>query len=346
MNGNWVEISLSRIQHNVGVIRSLLAPRCQIIAVVKSDAYGHGLIPVALTLARSGIRRFAVTCVEEGVNLRQVLPEAEILVLDGGAEDDTPVLLEHRLTISVFEDRVVPAGLRAHLKIDTGMNRLGINWRQAAPVIERLGENLTGVYSHLANSEGDPEFSRKQIERFLKAIGAATCIRHICNSAGLQYREGHLEAVRTGLALYGIANAPCLLELKPVLSWKTRILSIAEVAKGERVGYGGTFQARRKTRLGILPVGYADGYNRLLSNQGKVRIRGHLLPVAGMISMNLTAVDVTEFPEVRKGEVVSLLEADSESPISATAIARRLKTIPYEVFTSIHPRIERVCQAS
>ncbi|MBI4444603.1 MAG: alanine racemase [Acidobacteria bacterium] len=342
MSRSWAEISLPRLTHNIENIRAHLQTSTDIIAVVKANAYGHGVAGVAHRLYRDGIRNFTVATLEEAIELRQFVPNSSILVLGGCPEGDERTFLEYDLTASVFDERVPPAPVKIEVKIDTGLNRLGIPWQEAPAFLKKIGGRVQGVFSHFAASGTNRAFSELQLQRFLEATSGAKCRRHISDSAGLRYPESHLDAVRIGLALYGIPPCPEIDYVLPVLSWKTVIFSLRDVPGGESVGYGRTFVAKRDSRVGVLPVGYADGYNRLLSNAGAVRVRSRLAPIAGRISMDLTAVDLTDIPEAEPGEEVALLENEVDSPLSAHQVARKLQTIPYEVLTSIGQRVQRV----
>lgn len=342
MSRSRVEISLARLRRNVAAIRDHLPSSTDIIAVVKANAYGHGVGTISLCLHQTGIRDFAVASIEEGIELRKVVPGCRILVLKGCGEGEAECFQQHDLTASVFDLRPLPADLNVEVKIDTGMMRLGIPWQQASGFIRQLKGQVCGVFSHFAASGQDSAFTLLQLERFLQATQGFNYRRHISDSAGLQYPQAHLDAVRLGLSLYGVSPCPEVNYVQPILCWKAHVLSVREVATGTPVGYGRTFVTRRKSRIAVLPVGYADGYNRLFSSRGQVRIRGRLLPVVGRVSMDLSMVDVTDLPEISVGEEVRLLEDDPSSPISASALAQTLGTIPYEVLTSIGSRVTRI----
>jgi len=342
---SWVEIDLSRLEHNVSVIRGLLPAKTSIIAVVKANAYGHGIAAVAKRLAELGLKSFAVADPAEGLQLRDLLPEAEITVFGGCRKGEEEIFRSARLTAAVFDLREISTDLRIQVKIDTGMGRLGISWRRLESVLPRIRGRITGVYATLASADVDPAFTRLQIDRFLQATTAMRIRRHICNSAGLRFPQGHLEAVRPGLALYGIALVPELTALKPILEWKTRILTINVMEKGSTLGYGCTYTTtREESRIAVLPLGYADGYNRRLSNRGQVEIGGRLFPVVGRVSMDQVLVDVSDGEGIEAGAEVKLISSDPDSPISAVALARRLDTIPYEILTTIGPRVVRKSQ--
>lgn len=340
---SWVEVSLSRLGENVRAIQGRLPSQTRIIAIVKANAYGHGVKPVAQRLDESGIRDFGVANLQEALELREILSDARILVLGGCLKGEEGAFRSGRLTASVFDRHwVPPSDIAVEVKIDTGMTRVGIPWEEASDFMRSLKNEISGVYSHFAGSSGDPEFTRLQLQRFLKVSEGLSCTRHICDSAGLPVREAHLDAVRIGLALYGVAPNAEVDYVRPVLAWKARIVTIREVPAGASLGYGRTFVTNRPSRIGVLPLGYADGYNRAWSNRGQVRVRGRLAPVAGRISMDLTTIDLTDVPEALAGDEVFLLEAEASSPLSTNALAANLGTIPYEILTTIGPRIVRL----
>ncbi len=338
-----LEISLNRIIHNLSVIRKLMPGEVPVIAVVKANAYGHGAIPVARALSQEGIQRFAVACLDEALELRDILPAStEILVFGGLEEGRSDSYRKWNITASWFDDFPVPSDINVHVEIDTGMGRLGFNWETFSGKEILSGNNVTGVYSHFASADESEDFTREQIRRFKVAVKDYSGLRHISNSAGLRFPDAHMDAVRPGLALYGIAPCPELNDLKPALRWRAGILSVRRISKGSTVGYNRTFTAARNSRVGILPVGYADGYNRLLSGKGTVVLEnGESVPVIGIVSMDLIAIDLTDHPLVEKGDKVTLLAADQESILSARGIADRIGTIPYEILTSIGSRVER-----
>lgn len=311
------------------------------MAIVKANAYGHGIDVVAPSLLNCGVSEFAVATLAEAVGLRNTIRQARILVLGGCLEGEEDVFRKQDLTAAVFDNRKVPKDVRVELKIDTGMTRLGVPWKEAPALLRRLGSQVTGVYSHFARADTDPDFTRLQLQRFEQATQNVSCRRHISDSAALQFSEAHLDTVRVGLALYGIPPCPALDYVKPILQWKTMILSLKRVAKGQPVGYGGTFLTERESQVGALPVGYGDGYSRALSNRGQVRFRDRLVPVVGRVSMDLTMVDLTDFPDPEVGEEILILEDEADSPISALGLSRALDTIPYEILTSIGNRVTR-----
>lgn len=342
MSRSWLEISRARLVHNLHLIRSIIGPSVDIIAVLKADAYGHGMRPASRVLWQEGVRRFAVAFLDEAIELRQSLPKAEILILGGIDAREETACAELNLIPAVVDEQAPLADLRVHLLVDTGMTRLGVNWARCEKLIASLGDRVIGAFSHFASADSDQEFCRLQLQRFEEATRGHALFRHFSNSAGIRLLEGRFEAVRPGLALYGIDPGISLGSLEPIMSWKTRLVSISRVPEGTCVGYNAGFVTRRESLIGVLPVGYADGYSRLLSNRGIVRIRSSLAPVVGYVSMDMITVDLTDLETVQIGDQVTLLEGTPDSPLSASALARNLNTIPWEVLTSIGPRVARI----
>lgn len=346
MRNSWLEISLSRLHENVLSIQKGLNPSTHIIAVVKANAYGHGLEVISKSLFDCGISSFAVATLDEAINLRQSIPKCKILVLQGCLRGDEKVFRKYQLTAALHDLQHIPENIKIEIKINTGMNRLGIPWKEARKEIKKIDNEVTGLYSHFASSDDDPDFTRLQLERFENATAGLPYTRHISNSAGLQFPEANLDAVRLGLLLYGIPPSPLLEFVNPILSWKTRILTLQNVSKGQSIGYGRTFVAPRKSLIGVLPVGYADGYKQLFSRGGQVRVQNHLAPVVGLVSMDLISIDLTNIPNVSVGQEVILLENTHDSPLSVSTYAKTLGITPYEILTAIGDRIKRVYVAA
>ena len=329
------------------------------MAVVKADAYGHGMAAVVPQLLSLGVRSFAAATLDEGSQLRALGAEGTVLILGCTSPQRAGELARLGLTQTVADlahaEALSAQGvpLRVHLKIDTGMHRLGIAWDapEAASAVFRM-ENLTvdGIYSHLCCADslapGDVSFTREQIRRFyaltaaLAAQGISLPKLHLQSSYGLlNYPELRCDYARVGLALYGAAEGTAArsLGLRPVLSLRARVASVRDVAKGESVGYDRAFTARRKSRIAVLPIGYADGYPRVLSNTGLVRIHECLAPVAGRICMDQLAVDVTDVPGVVDGDIAELI--GDASPLRAGEVAARCGTIPNELLSRLGARL-------
>ena len=338
---SWVETSVPNLKNNLKVIRSRLQRGTAILPVVKANAYGHGLLQIARILRQEGISRFAVAQPAEGLELRRAFDESEILVFGGWQVNEVETFIEHRLTATVHDTRPVPPELAVEVKIDTGMTRIGIPWEKASAFLKSTPARLQGVYSHFARADADADFSRLQVERFLQATGDISKRRHIANSAGLRFPEAHLDLVRVGLALYGVAPCPGFEDLRPALAWKSRLLAVRRVKAGQWVGYGTSFQSQRESVIGVVPVGYADGYPRSLSNRSDALVHGRLARVVGSVTMDLICIDVTDIEGVQPGTEVELLSDDPNSPLSCAALADLSGTIPYEILTGIGARVER-----
>ncbi len=364
------EIDLDALRFNLNQLRGLTGGKAEVLAVVKANAYGHGAPEIARELESAGARVFGVATTEEGIELRLSGITAPILVLGGTYPQEIGRLLANRLTPVIydleiaraFQDRATKEGKRlsVHVKIDTGMNRLGISWRQwasALKVLEGLKNlKVEGLLSHfsVAECEGsdDQAFTDEQMARFVKCLelarqrGIKARLVHLANSAAATLREtARFNLVRSGLMLYGCHPAPNLrrlISLKPVLRWKTAILSLKLVPAGDTVSYGRTFHCCQESWIAVLPVGYADGYNRRLSNRGEVIIRGKRAKVLGMVCMDLTMVDVSEVPGVQVGDEVVLLGKQGPEEITAAEMAGWIESIPYEVLCSIGKRVPRV----
>ena len=370
-SSNWAEVSLDALRQNFRAVRKHVGESVSICAVVKADAYGHGAATCARALEPEGAPWFGVTGTEEAMALRRAGIKSRLLLMTGiwkGEEDEvvanhlTPILWEKwhikRLEVAAAKQQTV---LPVHLKIDTGMTRLGASIEALPAVCTAIASSvhlkLEGVSTHFA-SVRDAEKTRKQVALFdealavLHACGLTPGLVHMANSAAILSRsETWKTMVRPGIALYGYSRsrapgtAPSRdisFPLQPVLSWKTRVISVKDVAAGQTVGYGGTFVTQQRSRIAVLPVGYADGFHRLLSNRGRVIVRGEYAPVVGRVSMDLTTVDITGNHSVEAGDEVILLGESNDKSIDASEHARICETIPYEILCSISKRVPRV----
>jgi alanine racemase len=362
----YVEIDLAALQHNFRQARRQAGDDCELLAVVKADAYGHGADRVAPALQQAGADLFGVAMVEEGVELRQAGVSRPILVLGGVYPGQETELLAHELVPVVFEmetarrlNALALAGSRRlsyHLKLDSGMGRLGFRVEELPATLAALAELpglvMDGLISHLAVAD-DPThpFTTKQASLFREALSLVRAAGftprhiHLSNSAALfsrQFPECNL--VRPGIVLYGGLPAPDFaerLDLRPVMSFRTAVAQLKEVPAGTGVSYGHRFVAGRSTRLAAIPVGYADGYSRQLSNVGEVLIRGRRARVAGTVCMDWTLIDVTDIPQVEVGDEVTLLGSENGQSITAEEWAQRIDTINYEVFCQVSKRVPR-----
>ena len=362
----YAEVDLDAIRHNYHVMRSRLGVGVKLLGIVKADAYGHGAAPVARTLEEVGADMFGVALVEEGIELRAAGIQKPILIMGLLPPEEVPAAIEHRLAATIddlataleLETQAARCHgrLHVHLKIDTGMNRLGVRAEeapQAFAAVSRLQHlAIDGAYTHFACADGEDDgVSEQQLARLsaalagMRSAGASVPLVHSANSAAiLSIREAHFGMVRSGLALYGVR--PCAAAsdagLRPALSLHSRVVHLKRVRRGEGVSYGHTWRAARDSVLGLVPIGYADGYRRALSNRGQVRIAGRLCPVVGVVCMDATLVDLTDLVAPSVGQPATLIEADNSSPISADAIARLCQTIPYEILTGIGRRVPRI----
>ena len=369
---NWAEVSLDALRQNFRALRQHVGEGVLICAVVKADAYGHGSPACARALEAEGASWFGVTGTEEAMALRREGIAARLLLMTGIWKGEEDEVVANNLTPVVWEpwhvERLEKAAQRrksvlpVHLKIDTGMSRLGASKEALPNLCETIASSqrlrLEGVSTHFA-SVRDPEKTRKQVALFeeslkiVQASGLWPALVHMANSAAILSRgETWKTMVRPGIALYGYSRAPvpgsaqagdvAPPPLHPVLSWKTRVIAVKDVAAGQAVGYGGTFVTQERSRIAVLPVGYADGFHRLLSNRGRVIVRGEYAPVAGRVSMDLTTVDVTDIPAVEIGDEVTLIGESNGKTVDAREHARICETIPYEILCSISKRVPRV----
>ena len=364
------EIVLGALTRNLATLHAA-APGVDVLAVVKADAYGHGAVPVSRALEAAGVRFLGVALVEEGLVLREAGLRSDILVLGGAYDGGWELMLEHRMVPVVFRSEHLTAleaaarargtTARAHLKVDTGMGRLGVlpadvpAFLDAARGCRRV--ELEGLCSHFANADlADATLTGLQVTRFrtalqqMRAAGFDPRWRHLSNSAGLlalpEARDGvEMNLARPGLALYGLAPAPWLRPpraLEPVLRWKTAVMHLKSVAAGTPISYGSTWTAPRPSRIATLPVGYADGWSRLLSNRGSVLVRGRRAPIVGRVCMDLCMVDVTDIPGAEVGDEVVLLGRQGNEEQDAHRLAALQSTIVYDVLCAIGARVPRV----
>jgi alanine racemase len=365
----WAEIDLDALAHNYHVIKNHVGPGVKVLAAVKANAYGHGAIECSRRLQQEGVDWFGVALPEEGVELRSAGITKPILCLGSFWEGQELVCLKHELTPVVYRldmieaiDRAA-AGARAiadvHVKIDTGMGRLGVRSDEAAEFCNRLKRfkniRVDGLMTHLASADDEAcnDFTNDQLERFhqvaavFRERGFAPSHIHAANSAGLfSHPQSWGNMVRPGGTLYGFKRdvLPKNISeplLRPVMSLYSRVMLLKAVPKGEKLGYGCTFETERASLIATIPIGYDDGYRRALSNRGRVIIRGKFAPVVGRVSMDLTLIDVTDLPGVQIDDQVTLLGGDGEVSITAEELAKSIGTISYEVTCGISSRVPR-----
>jgi alanine racemase len=366
----WIEINLNALVHNVQQLRQVLAPATQLMTVVKADAYGHGAVTVAQTALRHGASWLGVATIPEGIELREAGIQAPILLLGAtNTSEQVQAVAQWRLQPTlctpkqalIFSETLanLPAAmpLPVHLKIDTGMSRLGMPWLQAAEFAQlaaRLpGLHIASVYSHLATADDpDPTIMQQQHDRFqqavtqLRGLGITPPCLHLSNSAAtLVDATLHYDLVRVGLATYGLYPAPHLrnaIDLKPVMQVKARVTQVKSIQPGTGVSYGHQYVADREMLMAVVGIGYADGIPRNLSNRMTALIRGQRVPQIGAVTMDQLMLDVSRIPDLQAGEVVTLLGQDGRESISADDWAEILGTISWEILCSFKHRLPRV----
>lgn len=365
----WAEINLSNLEHNYRALRGMLPRGCRFVGVVKANAYGHGVIPVAKKLEELGTEYLAVACLDEAIELREAGISTPILILGPTPASFSSKLLQYNLTqavqdaveASMLSEVAVQADetLKIHIKVDTGMSRLGflcdeehadVSAEEIAKVCSLPNLQAEGIFTHFANADGDEDYSMRQLTRFLVVLDKLSAksvnfeIRHCAASAAvLNYPCAHLDMVRPGIALYGHYPDPSCEDLDgpgliPVMTLKTRITAVRELSAGTCISYGCTHVLNRDSRVAVLPIGYADGLDRLLSNRTEMMVAGQRVPVLGRICMDMCMVDVTDIPVVNVGDEVIVFGA--EFPLEEKA--DRIGTIQYEMLCAVSRRVPRV----
>ncbi|MEA5528828.1 alanine racemase [Dolichospermum sp. UHCC 0684] len=366
----WVEIDLGALSDNVKQLVKFLSPRTQLMAVVKADAYGHGAVAVAKTALEAGAGWLGVATVPEGIQLREDGIKAPILILGATNTPEQiqaiahwqlqPTLCSPKQALefsNTLETINYNSSLSVHIKLDTGMSRLGTNWQQAAEFVQLVQGlphlDIASIYSHLATADSpDATVMMEQHSRFeeaiahIKAKGITIPSLHLANSAAtLADSRLHYDMVRVGLAIYGLYPANHLqnhIKLQPVLQLKARVTQVKTIAAGTGVSYGHHFIAPQEMRLAVVGIGYADGVPRHLSNQMQVLIRGQRVPQIGAITMDQIMLDVSSIPDLQEGEIVTLLGEQGKEQISADDWANCLNTISWEILCGFKHRLPRV----
>ncbi len=356
---SWVEVSLGRIRANFRAVKELVGPGVEVMPVVKADAYRHGAVAVSHALESEGAKWLAVSNPEEGVALRRTGSQSRILVMADFLADERELCATHHLTPVIHSlDDLAHVRIPYHLKIDSGMGRLGTRAAadEIAVAVKKAAAPLEGLMTHFASSGNfeNPQ-TDQQIARFqsvidgLRSAGIQPSYIHSSSTIPIAYRrtEAWGNLVRPGHAIYGYVSpargGPAnSLKVAPALTWKVCVLEVKEVPAGTLIGYGGIHRAVRPMRIAILAAGYADGIPHRLGNRGQVIVQGKLVPIVGAVSMDLTTVDVTGCDEVRVGEPVLLLGSEGSVSIDAQQMARSAGTISYAVLCGIHARVKRV----
>ena len=375
----WAEVSLTSLRQNFRTVAKHTGAGVIVCAVVKADAYGHGAVECSRALEAEGAKWLGVTSLDEAIPLRDAGIKSRILLMTGFWRGEESEIVRLRLTPTVWEpwhiESLEMAAARGtvsngtmrqavHLKVDTGMGRLGVSLEELHTILKALKAAphllLEGLSTHLASSEimdapsvGEQERRFEEALRMVRKAGFAPELVHMANTSALiSRRETWNNMVRPGVALYGyylpfqragreVSGGTLRLPVKPVLTWKTRILSMRNFAASQALGYGGTYVTKAPAHVAVLPVGYADGYNRQLSNRGRVIVRDHYAPIVGSISMDLTLVDVTGIPDVAVGDEVILLGTSDGLSVDALEHARLANSSPYEILCNISKRVPR-----
>jgi alanine racemase len=367
---SWVEVSRAQIAANYRAIREVVGPGVEVMPVVKADAYRHGAVEVSRTLEEEGARWLAVSSTEEGVSLREAGIKARILVMADFLPFTREAMLANGLTPVIHSledlkelDRVAATRAqkcRYHLKIDSGMGRLGVQADAAGigeAILAAKNVELEGLMTHFASAANyqtsQTDEQAMVFDRLMDGLGVAgvhPALVHLSSTIPVAYgrQTAWRNMVRPGHAIYGYVSparghAPGrILHVKPALTWRATVLSVKDVAAGSLIGYGGMFRATHPMRVAVLAAGYADGVPHRLSNRGSVIVNGRLAPIVGAVSMDLTSIDVTESPETRVGDAVTLLGTEGKVSIDAQQIARLAGTISYSVLCGIHARVKRI----
>ena len=366
------EIDLQAFQHNLQTLRKYLDPQTQIMAVVKADAYGHGAIPCARIAVENGADYLGAGVIEEGIELRENGLNAPILILGSIFPDEAEELVRHNLATILCTQPLAQAlskeaekqdkMVSVHIKVDTGMNRLGISPEKLPALLDQVRNlknlKIEAVSTHFSSADDeDLSVTQAQLEKFQTALtilqkeGVHTPIVHCANTSALfKFPESHFNMVRPGLILYGVLPSPSLRPIidqgenpfQPVMQWKSQIILLKPIAKNQPVSYSGSFTTQRDSLIATLPIGYADGLHRMLSNKMDVLIRGRRAPQVGNICMDMILIDVTDIPDVQAGDEVVIFGRQGDEMISVEELAVKGKTIPYEILCSVSKRVPRI----
>lgn len=366
----WIEVDAGALRHNLAQLRKGLAPTCRVMAVVKANAYGHGAVQVAHTLAAATVDYFAVATLGEGLELRAGGVAAPILVLGYTPGHQMADAIRHAISLTVYDQAGIDAaqqaaqqlGLRAtlHLKVNTGMNRLGAEPELAPALVAQATRSkwlhLEGIFTHFATSDCDLDYTAEQFARFqallalLAADGVRPPIAHAANSAAtLSLPATHLDMVRAGIVLYGldpdVDTCPLPPGYRPALTWKAQVTQVRDLRPGDPVSYGREFVADRPMTVAVIPVGYADGFPRRPHNWRNVLLHGHPAPILGRVCMDQTIIDVTAIhaqQPVRQDDEVVIIGSQGGATLSVAEVAARLDTINYDIVSRILSRVPRL----
>jgi len=362
----WAEIDLKAIKYNLQQIKELVGKKIKTMAVVKANAYGHGIQEISRTLNREGVDYLGVATVDEALKIRKSKINCPILVLGSVLPHEVRISLKNNITLTLSNNELFTAinksayldriKAKVHVKIDTGMGRIGVWHDDALDFVKKVSLskyiNLEGLYTHFSIAARDKIFTLNQMESFenlIKSLEENNIFipyKHAANSiATVNLRRSHLNLVRPGLIIYGMypkRGFERLIKLKPAFSLKTRIVFLKKASPGRSISYGRTYITQKYTKIATLPIGYADGYGRVLSNKAQVLVRGQRAPVIGKVTMDQTMIDVGHIKNVKIGDEVVLIGKQDVDIIKAEKLARLAGTIPYEIVSSITERVPRI----
>ncbi|WP_044749288.1 alanine racemase [Bacillus alveayuensis] len=360
----WVEIDLDAIEHNVKQFKAKLSKNCRFMAVVKADGYGHGAVAVAQAAIKGGADYLGVAFLDEALQLRNACITSPVLILGYTAPAYVEAAIKHDITLTFFSEEVLDSIIqqakklgrqaKVHLKVDTGMSRIGVQTKEEALKLAKRASSsdwimLEGIFTHFADADNrDPSYTNEQFSNFMEVInylrehGIEIPIKHCCNSAGtMNFPEFHLDMVRIGISLYGLRPSPDVayesFHLKQALTFKTKIAAIKRVKSGQAISYGCTYKTEHEAIIATVPVGYADGLSRLLSNRGTMTVRNTKVPIVGRVCMDQTMLDVSAIPEAKVGDEVTIF---TDGQIDE--VAELMGTINYEVVCLIGKRVPRI----
>lgn len=370
LNRAWAEIDLDAIAHNVREIKRIAGKRVEMMGVVKADAYGHGVLEVIRTLLDNGVTQLAVSMLDEAIQIRKMGIEVPILILSYTDPARAQEIVINGVTQTVFSHDLAQAlstasvklgrNVKIHVKVDTGMTRVGFMPGYSAvknimEISKLPGLIIEGLFTHFASAdESEKDYTMLQFERYISVcselgrVGIHIPVKHVCNSAGIiQYPEMHMDLIRPGVILYGLYPSQQVdrdkIHLKPAMTLKANVILVKDVEQDTFISYGRTFRTSRLSRIATIPIGYADGYTRLLSNKGKVLVNGEFAPIVGRICMDQCMIDVTDLKqEVHVGDEVVIFGSQNGACISVDEVAADIGTINYEVVCIIGKRIPRV----
>lgn len=365
---SWVEIDLEQLKINLQVYKNFLKDKVDIIAVVKADAYGHGAVIIAKELNKIGIKKFAVSNVEEGIELRNANIEGDILILGYTPIENIELVIKYNLTQTLLNedyiDLIIEKGyfkLKCEIAIDTGMNRIGLDANEKSrseSIIRKAYDKLkvTGIFTHLScadsTNEENIDFTMEQIFKFHSIVSCLDDLKlsniHILNSAGgISYftKTNYNNLIRLGIILYGLRPSisfELLPSIKPILRWKSVVSMVHKVKSNDFIGYSRNFHVKEELSIATIPTGYADGYPRYLSNKGHVLINGQIAKIVGNICMDQFMIDITNIDNVEIGTEVILIDTDDVNLLSADNVAYSINTIGYEIISNISKRVPRI----